>query len=328
MQSFLSTSADRAMALAFPEASAPPTAETSRIVFQFNIDTRLSNTKPYANIKGLSFFRNEEEVLISLGSIFRIEQMEYNQGEQTWIGILSLCSEDDYELKDLMKQMEKELSGGGIIALGHLMYRQGDYEKSRNYFQQLLLDPSTSDFDRAECYRGLRAVAVVVEEYDKAIEEYENSLKVWNERGDQQRIGKSHMAIGEVYYFQNKLDVALSYEQKALDILLLLNHPLVSDVYAVMAKIYMGKTEFDSAIEHYEKSLEIAHQHLPVNEPSFGVTYENIGTTYGNKGDHQRALEYYAKASAVYQVTLPPNHPFFSDLKNNIDAVKGMLNQN
>ncbi|CAF1391516.1 unnamed protein product [Adineta steineri] len=158
MQSFLSTSFDRAVASFFAQAAAPTTDEITCILFEFHLDTRIMNTKPYANIKHLSYFRDEEELLIMLGTIFRIEQVEYNELEKTWIANLSLCSEDDYELKELVKHLKNE-TGEGITSLGNLLQRQGDYERARLYFQQLLLDPSLGDLDRARCYRGLAMVA-------------------------------------------------------------------------------------------------------------------------------------------------------------------------
>lgn len=74
MQSFLSTSVDQEIGFFFAQASAVPSVDIARIVFQFNINTRMANTKPFINIKSLSYFPDEEEVLIMLGAIFKIEQ--------------------------------------------------------------------------------------------------------------------------------------------------------------------------------------------------------------------------------------------------------------
>ncbi|CAF4217361.1 unnamed protein product, partial [Adineta steineri] len=122
MQSFLSTSFDRTIASFFAQAAAPTTDEITCILFEFHLDTRITNTKPYANIKHLSYFRDEEELLLMLGTIFRIEQVEYNELEKTWVAILSLCSEDDYELKELVKLLKNE-TGEGITSLGNLLQR-------------------------------------------------------------------------------------------------------------------------------------------------------------------------------------------------------------
>ncbi|CAF4461865.1 unnamed protein product, partial [Adineta steineri] len=143
------------------------------------------------------------------------------------------------ELKELVKLLKNE-TGEGITSLGNLLQRQGDYEKARLYFQQLLLDPSLGDLDRARCYRGLAMVAQALHTYDEAIEYFERQLELLNTCDDnQEEIGTAYTFLGEVYLFTNDLDQAFSYEQKAFDILVPLNAPQLTNVSAIMANIYM-----------------------------------------------------------------------------------------
>ncbi|CAF4631053.1 unnamed protein product, partial [Didymodactylos carnosus] len=53
-----------------------------------------------------SYFRGEKEILLMLGSIFRIDKVDYDEDGKMWIAKLSLCAENDYELKDLIAQMK------------------------------------------------------------------------------------------------------------------------------------------------------------------------------------------------------------------------------
>ncbi|CAF0927653.1 unnamed protein product [Adineta steineri] len=327
MQSFLSTSFDRAVASFFAQAAAPTTDEITCIVFEFHLDTRITKTKPYANIKHLSYFRDEEELLLMLGTIFRIEQLEYNELEKTWIAILSLCSEDDYELKELVKHLKNE-TGEGITSLGNLLQRQGDYEKARLYFQQLLLDPSLDDLDRARCYRGLAMVAQALHTYDEATENFEKQLELLNTCDDnQEEIGTAYTFLGEVYLFKNDLDQALTYEQKAFDILVPLNAAQLTNVYAIMANIYMQKKDFPQAIVYHEKGLELDYERLPGNHENFGITYANIGATYHLSGDYIKALEYYSKAREIYSKILTPKHQHVLTVEENIRRVKKLINK-
>jgi hypothetical protein len=104
MQSFQSTSFDRELASFFVQCSAPITDETTRIIFEFHLDTGISDTKPYADIKHLSYFHDEEELLLMPGTTFRIGKVEYNEQEKTWIGILDLCSDYQYQHSSWMNQ--------------------------------------------------------------------------------------------------------------------------------------------------------------------------------------------------------------------------------
>ncbi|UJR12605.1 hypothetical protein I4U23_016780 [Adineta vaga] len=239
MQSFLSTSFDRTIAKFFLGAAAPSTVDTATILFEFHLDKRISNTKSYANIKELSYFHDEEEVLIMLGSIFRINQIEYNDEENIWIGILTLCTDDDYELQELMKHLKKEI-GEGITSPGILLHRQGNYEKAGEYFQQILSDPLLSDLDRSRCYRGLAMVANALLKHDEALENYQKQIELLKNSNEDEEIGSAYTFIGEVYLFKKDLDSALSYEQKALDILLPLRAPQLSNIKIIILRVGVG----------------------------------------------------------------------------------------
>ncbi|CAF1407598.1 unnamed protein product [Didymodactylos carnosus] len=68
--------------LFYADGNTTITDDIKRILFEIDIDTRLPKTKAYADIKHLSYFREEDEVLIMSGSIFKIKQLEFNQHEQ------------------------------------------------------------------------------------------------------------------------------------------------------------------------------------------------------------------------------------------------------
>ena len=131
--SFLSASTDLEYGLFYAEMSTTITDDVKRILFEIDIDTRLGNTKAYSDVKHLSHFSEENEVLIMLGSIFKIKKVEFDERQSVWIGTLSLCSDDDYELADLMTQMKAEVCDD-ISAIGWLFYKQGKYEKAREHF--------------------------------------------------------------------------------------------------------------------------------------------------------------------------------------------------
>ena len=327
MHSFLSTSTDRQVALMFAESSTSPDAHIVHILFEFNIDTRLIKTKPYANINNLSCFPDENEVLIGLGAIFRINSVEYNDLEQTWIAVLTLCSEDHFELKDLMKQTKDEVIGG-ITSLGSWLVRQGEYEKAKNYLEQIRQNPSISKYERINCYRALGNTASGQKEYDKALRNYKQMLELLIEINEQEKIGVAYKLIGEVYWFKKDLNFALGYEQKALDILLPMNHRQLADVYVIIGNIYLDNGNCVSAMEYFEKSLEVDRQHkIHEDHPNFGVTYECIGVAHYKSGEYQRALDYYVKAMQVWQKSLPPTHPNFPALTEKIRITKAKMNE-
>ncbi|CAF1429562.1 unnamed protein product [Adineta ricciae] len=325
MQSFLSTSIDRQTGLFFAQANAHPSIDSEVILFQFNINKHMSNTKAYANIKNLSYFPEEDEVLINLGSIFKIDQIEYDENEQIWIGILSLCSENQYELKELMEQMKDEIDAG-IGSLGWLLYNQGEYEKAIDYFQEILLESSIDDFDRRQCYRGLGAIHIALQNYDEALENFQKAIEILSEDNEPEDNALDYSKIGEVYFFKKDLHLALLYEQKALDILLPLNNSEISDVYRTMANIYYEQNKFNLALEFNEKALAVDRQYLPNNHYNFGITYETMGSNYHNIKNYEKAAEYFLKARDIYLQSLPPYHSRILVLEESIHKARTKLN--
>ena len=322
VQNFLSTSLDRNVASSFVDSGAPITADTTRILFQFNIDTRIKKTKPYADVTHLSFYGNEEkEVLIMLGCIFKIDQLEFSKLEQCWIANLSLCSEDNYELKDLMKQTKSDI-GDDITSLGCLLTRHGDLGQARNYYLQLLLEPSTAQLDRARCYHGLAGIATALSEYDQALEYHSEELEIHTKVGDFINIALTHMTMGQTYWKKRDLDMALAYEEKAYAILRPFHDPQLSNVHLTMGSIYKDKNDTKLAIQHYEKALELDRQRLPDHHENFGIIYGNLGLTYYRGGNQKQALDYFLKAKEVLFKSLPPNHPNISEIETYIRAIR------
>ena len=85
MNSFLSTSLDRRLALSFLTSSTA-SDDLQRVLFEIEIDPTLPSIKPCANITSHSFFTDEQEVLIMLGSIFRLKSI--NHHDRVWIRAL------------------------------------------------------------------------------------------------------------------------------------------------------------------------------------------------------------------------------------------------
>jgi hypothetical protein len=78
MNSFLSTSIDRRSAISFLTSSTA-SGDLQRILFEIDLDPTLAGIKPFANITSNSFYVDEQEVLIMLGSIFRLVKIDFQK---------------------------------------------------------------------------------------------------------------------------------------------------------------------------------------------------------------------------------------------------------
>ncbi|CAF3698986.1 unnamed protein product, partial [Adineta steineri] len=106
VNSFLSTSTDREVADIYTGGTTQDN-NLERVLFEIDADPKVVTAKPFADISRLSHFTVELEVLFMLGSIFRIESINCTD-DQLWIIHMSLCHEDDHDLKEVLEYMKKQ----------------------------------------------------------------------------------------------------------------------------------------------------------------------------------------------------------------------------
>ena len=91
---FLSTSKNRNVSLEFAERTFA-TSSLMGVLFVIQIDTSILST-PFANVRDVSVYQTEEEILFSMHSIFRIEQIEQlGESNRLWQVNLTLTNDND-----------------------------------------------------------------------------------------------------------------------------------------------------------------------------------------------------------------------------------------
>ncbi len=102
MNSFLSTTLNRAVALfLLGDLTHGRDDELHVVLFEIDLQPCFDDRVPFANISGKSEFPEEEEVLIMLNALFRIQNLTYESQTATWVVHMSLCNTDDPYLKQL-----------------------------------------------------------------------------------------------------------------------------------------------------------------------------------------------------------------------------------
>ncbi|CAF2069177.1 unnamed protein product [Rotaria magnacalcarata] len=97
MQSFLSTSKNREIALCFVKQMVLPVT-LNPVLFEITADTKLKE-RPFADITRHSEFPGEEEILFSVGCVFKATSVIYS--DSVWLIKLVLCKTDENELNDV-----------------------------------------------------------------------------------------------------------------------------------------------------------------------------------------------------------------------------------
>ncbi|CAF1412121.1 unnamed protein product [Adineta steineri] len=106
MNNFLSTTNNVTAAVFFAgDGSLNNTDEEISVLYQITIDTSVSHSIPFAKIQYKSIFQDEDEVLFSMASVFRIDNVE--QYGALWVVELTLINKEDETWNILTAHLNK-----------------------------------------------------------------------------------------------------------------------------------------------------------------------------------------------------------------------------
>jgi tetratricopeptide (TPR) repeat protein len=324
MNTFLSTSRDRALALIFARINTNIGDDMQPVIFEIEIDPRL-RTKAFADITQMSYFKGEDETLIMIGALFRIVKVFEDENERMCVVSLSLASEDDFDLKELFSHMKKKIGDNtGLDSLGKLLLRMGENEKARKCYERMLNETMLAVGD---AQLGLGWTHLRCNNADESLEHFEEALKL-----REHVLGEDHAVVGETYSFLGEVhlenedhDQALIELNKAIKIqekTLPSNSLDLAATYASTGNAYTLMEKYDLALKYYQKTLKIRQTTLPSNHPQMAAIYKNIGWMYSCKQNYSEALTYYEKSLEISRKTLPPTHPSIIGTEENIRKLK------
>ncbi|CAF3758372.1 unnamed protein product, partial [Rotaria magnacalcarata] len=178
INSFFSTSSNYHGARRFLQSlNAPGNLEA--VLFEIAADPKVASTKPFADISKYSEFPQETEVLFMLGSIFRLDSIDRNSDDPVWIIRMTLCSDDDHNLKQVLADMKEQLGSGhtNLQTFGKLLWNMGKPELAKKYFLNLLNQLPPSDPLVLDLYLDLANLASQARELDKSMEWRKKALQ-------------------------------------------------------------------------------------------------------------------------------------------------------
>jgi serine phosphatase RsbU (regulator of sigma subunit) len=135
-------------------------------------------------------------------------------------------------------------------------------------------------------------------DYGKAVEYYQQSLRISENINDKKGIAASLGNIGGIYLLLDKYDKALDYELRAQKLLGELgNKEGLASTYNNLGLIYNAKDDYEKALEYNNSSLAL-YRDLG-DKHGMSASYGNIGELYMNLKDTPKAIEFYLKSLAI-----------------------------
>jgi tetratricopeptide (TPR) repeat protein len=310
INSFLSTSTDRFVALRFLKDDSD---DLEQVLFEIDADPTVT-TKPFADITKLSYFQNEKEVLIMVGSIFRIVDV-HDDGNRVWIIQMTLCSDDDHQLKGIFEHMKNEHGGGekNLLSFGNVLADMGKFDEAEKYYLRLLKHLSPNDPDIARCYHGLGNVTDEKGDYDSSLDWHKKSLelRIKSLKADHPHLAPSYISIGCTHFNKGDYQQALQSYDKALEIIKKAfgeSHPDIAMCLNNIGCVYERQKNYTKALECHQKALEIRIDYLPEHHPDVSQSHHNMGNIYRCLGQLDQALEHYKDSLRIKTKSLPAQH--------------------
>ncbi|CAF4692120.1 unnamed protein product [Rotaria sp. Silwood1] len=283
------------------------------VLFEIHIDLRIE-TISLTNISSLC---HENEILLNINSIFKIDSIEYDSINNLWNIKLITNDDETKHVHEYLKWTQKEMDyDSSMIYFGYLLWNElGQMNQAKNYFHILLKLLTNNNRDIAKIYIELGNINNEIEEYKLALENYEYALDIYQKQIPKDNI---HIAlvlnhIGIVYKHMGKFDRAIEYYQQSLDIYETTcshntDHIHRTNTMVNMALAYRDKKDFHTALTYLMQAYNIRHDILPNDDPLLANSLINIGNIYCDKHDLNQALDYYQQALSIQEIVYPDDH--------------------
>ncbi|CAF1148343.1 unnamed protein product [Adineta steineri] len=318
MNSFLSATTLKYLAEIFADTSDQLNKESplQSVLFTINICNMTKDTTPFAFIQSFSCCRDEEEVLFSIGAIFKVVSVE--KDNNVWHVNLQLCSQQNEFCQNLFDYMKSEIgSEPSPISYGWFLYRMNEYDKVERYANILLKELPENDKEIGNVYNLLglmykakNLLQQSIESYTKALERYRRTTLY----SSSQAIN-THYNLGLAYLALGDNEKADEHQKQAEEKLkkLLKHHPMLTlATDSLKAKIHTAQDRYDSALQIFQRVLKKKNEILAASHPSIATTLNDMGTVYEKLSSYQKALDCFNQALDIYNKTLPSDHIDFA----------------
>lgn len=306
MNSFLSTSTNKKKALEFATSREPPSDKLTSVLLEIDLYVSASS-RPYADIKHLSAYPTEEEILFMFGCVFRIDAVWEDKEKKIWRARLTLCIDDDDDYKAFMATLDKDLRGkDDLVSLGNYLLQLRKFDEAEEHYRTLLDNKLLpTEYDIATCHHGLARVNTEKADYESALDNISIALEYLLKQHNRKcytLVALCYNDYGSIYCKKGDFVHAFKYYEKAL----MAKYNNTSITYAGLAEVHVQMGNYNQALECQYKRLE---DQSVAPQPFLANIYIDIGKIYGFMGDREQASNMFNEAIKIQTKTLYPGHP-------------------
>ena len=326
INTFLSVSKSSSVASLF-SGRGEERPELESVIFEIEANAAVLSG---AYIKDLTNFKEEEEILLPIGSVFRIVDIE--DYDDFWSVKLILNKNDNKKMEELFEYLKEDLYDDcPSLSLATILFQMSDYDRAEQYCNKADTELPSNHTNRFDLYVLLGDI------YRNGIGDYERAkqysdLALSHSNTPLQSI-TFHNQVGVLQFDMGRYDAALEILKEA-EMLCQKNDSSSGNIQLTLASIYINqgivyrhKLSFVQALQNYSKALDISLKNRPKLHPSLAVLYNNIGYLNCILRENDAALTAYENALKIQRQALPERHTDIATVYNNLGNVHLVMEQ-
>ncbi|CAF4516980.1 unnamed protein product [Rotaria sp. Silwood2] len=328
LNGFVSTTRDIDIAMSFIQNHMQKDLEP--VLMKIDIDMTSEHSVAFADISSFSKFPNEQEVLLSIGSIFRVKSVKFDDKKQIYIIHFSLSQDDQLTVIKYIEQtyVDNVNSDDLSVLFGKLLFDMGKCEFAFKYFSDALERLSDNNNRiRATYLNNIGICYNEMSNQDEALRYYTKALDIYEQTNNVRGVGTCLHNIASIHYARRDYEKASGLALKALGIRQ--NNVEQASTHDLLGCIYLALcNNVDAAYDHFEQALKLRLKSLrEINpyHPDIGVSYHNLGKVNEKILKYAKADLNYSRAAEIYHHNFPRTHPLVTQINECLIQIKKHL---
>jgi tetratricopeptide (TPR) repeat protein len=275
MNGFLSTTYNREIAQQIFAGAGQDRPDYESVLFEFCIDVT-TTTRTYANISSASQYSSEEEVLFTIGSVWKIDSVQ--KTDDLWTVKLLSCNDVDLRIIQFFEELPDDST---LLMIGDALLELGQYPKAENFYYKMLDESSIDKETRVTLYTKIAMIDMEQGRYRAALENFSKAEELFftkminTEALILQPLHSHSTRVSQIHLFNNmgisyqkigKTDDALEYLMKALNVKNEIEPILKAKVHDNAGLIFFSHGQYGKASKHFSEAVQLAQDHSSVCE--------------------------------------------------------------
>ncbi|CAF3817423.1 unnamed protein product [Adineta steineri] len=288
IKSFMSTSREKSIALAFASPSEGQNENSRSILLEINVDLNLSEIIA-ADIMHMSNFSGESEVLFNIGSKFRIDKLTLDTTNDIWLCKFTATTENltcMEQFQIIPYRMSSNSSANNLDdrqKLSWLAYKPIDWA----YIQHIDCFVQWQQTDITKILNNSERVLQIYRQID-----VKNSFDKLQVASCMNNYAFINLVCGTQVEVVKLLENSLNIREKYLPA----DDILLAQSYRNLGLSYSRLCNYDMAFKLHERALSINHHASFSAQWSTVTTLRNIGDLCDRIRNYNDAIKYYSEA--------------------------------